>query len=575
MSEQKTIEAAPVAPPVEDSAEQQILAAQEVLAALNDADAPPVQPLEEVGEGPAEETVRTPTQIIGKRKSPAKKSAPKAASVPAKVKKMLGDGERYRFYKTDKLGKNSLISDYTASDMENANGDIELFIQAYLVDTFGPGEYLVKAFSDKGVELRQGSYSVMSPKGVRPSALPSAGGAGVFEQTQLTSQTKMLNELQEQIRQSEKEENDSLRAANDKQSATIASMQDGGGNQMMQMMMMMQQQQDAAQRRSEAAQRRSELSMEKLRLEAQLATPAVIPLPPPPPPPPPADPLATIIPLLGLLKEMMPKAPEQSVETMYLRDRVKDLENSSNGPRTMTDAFQEANQMDELFNSRYGSGQSSSATDMVKSFMDNFAENMNSLKGVITAGAGETGGPKQLSDGGKKPDPDALPDGFIELVMKLDEAGEEPHPDLARINVILEVLQLFGNCGTPKYEMIAKQTIAQISENKKRPVMWMLKQILEECTNREMIQEQSSIDTYKAFDRHFDQVFESVTGKKLDKPVAEAEQPPPPAEPLPPADAEKTSVHGTIETVEEDGKATEADLASDEAIVLDKSSETA
>ena len=158
--------------------------------------------------------------------------------------------------------------------------------------------------------------------------------------------------------------------------------------------------------------------------------------------------------------------------------------------------------------------------------MDNFAENMTALKEVITAGAKPEVSRHQLPDGNAQApaeDPDVLPDGFIDLIMELDSAADEDHADLARINVILRVIQLFANCGNRKYEMIANQVIRQITENKKKPVLYILKQILEECTNRKLIEEQSSIATYKAFDRHFDQVYETVTGEKIEKPAVDDE----------------------------------------------------
>lgn len=451
------------------------------------------------------EEIKTPQQVIGasRRKPAAKKKAAAATSVPAKVKKMMGDGEKYRFYKVDKLGKASLVQDYTAQDLANANSDIELFIQAYLLPTYGDGEYIVKAFSDKGAELRQGSYSVLAPKGDRPSAM---SGGNLFEQTMVSSQAAKLSELQEQMRISEREEREALKAANEKQAAQIASMQNGGGSDMMSMMMMMRSEQADAMRRSEAMQRRSELAMEKVRLEAQIAAASIPPPMPLPPPPPPPDPMATILPMLTLLKELMPKAPEQSAETMYLRDRVRDLEKSTEGPRSIDSIFHEANKMDELFQSRYGN-QSSGPGDMLKGFLDNFAENMQSIESVITAGAQAR--PRLSAGEPQAPaEPDPLPDGFIEIIMELDDA-ETP---LDRINVVLRTIQLFATCGIKRYEAIAAKAVTQMSENNKRPVMWLLKQILEECTNRKMITEESSIATYKAFDRHFQQVYETVTG---------------------------------------------------------------
>jgi len=504
---------------------QQIQAAREVLNAINGADAASANRDDEPAdyEDPGKEKMKTPSQISGRRKSPARKAAP--TSVPAKVKKLMGDGEKYRFYKVDKLGKASLVGDYTAADLANADSDIELFIQAYLLPTYGDGEYTVKAFNDKGGELRHGSYSVLSPKDSRPSALGATGGS-VFEQTMVSNQTSRLNELQEQLRRTEREEREALKIANEKQAAMIASMQDGGGNNMMSMFMMMMANSEDSNRRQEAAQRKSELAMEKVRLEASIAS-ANSPMPALPPPPPlPADPLSTILPLLGLLKDLMPKAPEMSAETMYLRDRVRDLEKRSEGPRSIGDVFNEANQMDEMFRSRYGEAPPGTAADMVKGFMDNFAENMTALKEVITAGAKPEVSRHQLPDGNAQApaeDPDVLPDGFIDLIMELDSAADEDHADLARINVILRVIQLFANCGNRKYEMIANQVIRQITENKKKPVLYILKQILEECTNRKLIEEQSSIATYKAFDRHFDQVYETVTGEKIEKPAVDDE----------------------------------------------------
>lgn len=500
-----------------------------------------------------EETLRTPSQIAGRRKNSKKSTRAAAApSVPAKVKKMMGDGIKFRFYKIDKLGKSALIGDYSSEELANADNDIELFIQSYLVQEYESGSYRVIASDAKGNEVMDKTYAVLAPKGQRPAL--TAAGAGLFEQTQLSSQTKQLNDLQEKIRQSEKDEREALRIANEKQAEQIASMKGGGETNMMSMFMMMQQTSEAANRRAEAADRRAKLELEKIRLEANLAAASAPPPPLPPPPPLAPDPIAMLAALMGVVKQMMPAAPEQNLEALYLRDRIKDLESRGGGPTSIEDVFQQANQMDELFKSRYGDGGGNAAVDMVKGFMDNFAENMDSVKSLISEASGKNR--KQVTAKATEKQPESedeiLPEGFIELIMELDDAGEEDEPDLARINCILRVLQMFSNSETRKYQLIANQLIVQISENKKKPVMYMLKQILEECTKREMITAHSSVAAYKAVDRHFDQVHRAVNGKPgpgqikenatEEEAPAAAAAPPPAPEQAPPSEEASTEI---------------------------------
>ena len=523
-------------------------AAAKVLEALNLASANDADVLDALNQDDEEEeTLRTPSQIAGRRKNSKKTTRAAAPSVPAKVKKMMGDGLTFRFYKIDKFGKSAVIGDYSSEELANANDDIELFIQSYLVAEYEAGSYRVIARGAKGNEVMDKTYAVLAPKGQRPALI--AAGAGLFEQTQLSSQTKQLNELQEKIRQSEKDEREALRIANEKQAEQIASMKGGGETNMMSMFMMMQQTSEAANRRAEAADRRAKLELEKIRLEANLAAAAAPPPPLPPPPPLAPDPIAMLGALMGVVKQMMPAAPAQNLEALYLRDRIKDLESRGGGPTSMEDIFHQANQMDELFKSRYGDGGGNAAVDMVKGFMDNFAENMDSVKSLISEAGGKNR--KQVTAKAteeKQPgsDDEILPDGFIELIMELDDAGEEDEPDLARINCILRVLQMFSNSDTKKYQLIANQLIVQISENKKKPVMYMLKQILEECTKREMITAHSSVAAYKAVDRHFDQVHSAVTGKpgpgQIKENATEEEAPAPAPEQPQPAEEASTEI---------------------------------
>jgi len=453
----------------------------------------------------------------GKKKS-QQSAQPPAPTIPAKVKKMLGDTERYRFYKIDKLGNASLVGDYNEQSLKLTNNDVELFIQMYLVHEFGSGGYLVKVLNDKGALLREKPYSVLAASGSKPAEHGQSGG-GMFEQGLVNTTTEELRRLQKEMREQDLRDREKLETANREMQANILSMQKGGDNSSssMMMIMMMQSQQQAAQ--AAADRRREDMRREQMELQARIAAASAPPPMLPPPAPPAPDPMAQFAAMATLMKSFIPDKPDVSAETLMLREQVRELRENLKPPMGIEDIFDQVDKLDERAQRRYGSNDSTAA-DMVKGFMDNFAENMEALKSVITAGGSSK--PKQLGAGSEqpKPDPEALPDGFIELIMELDEADD----DLTRINVVLRVVQLFANCGTRKYEMIANQVITQISGNNKKPVMYMLKQILEECTNRKMIEEQSSIATYKAFDRHFEQVYETVTGKSVEKPEPAQEQ---------------------------------------------------
>jgi hypothetical protein len=108
--------------------------------------------------------------------------------------------------------------------------------------------------------------------------------------------------------------------------------------------------------------------------------------------------------------------------------------------------------------------------------------------------------------------PDILPDGFVEIIAELDDAAD----DLRRINIVLQSLQLFGNCGNPQYEALANGILKNIAGRKKKIVLLTLKQMLGECRKREMITEGAMTATLDACDAHFEDIRGAVTGETAD-----------------------------------------------------------
>lgn len=502
----------------------------------------PAEP--EPANNPVEEdryTVGASEQVMGTTKSSSRKKRgapprePAAPSVPAKVKKMLGDGERYRFYKVDKLGSAAMIGDYPQQSLELANNDIELFIQTYLVHEYGPGEYLLKVMNDKGALLKQGTYPVLAARGANPVATPAAGG-NMFEQGLVNSATAELRKLQEEMRDQERKERERVEKQNQElQSQMLLTKQDGG-NSMSSMFMMMMQQQQMAAAQAAADRRRDEMRREAMEIQARIAAASA---PPPmalPPPPPPVDPMAMFTQFATLLKTMAPEKDDRMER--YYQDRIRDLEQQrSAGDGGFKAIFEKINEFDEMAQRRYGVKEESTGAEIAKSFVDNFQGNLAALKEVIVAGTTKQLAAAPEAKAPAPPAPDILPDGFLEIITELDDAPD----DLERINIVLQSLSLFQSCGNSTYEKLAEGILKSIAEGRKKVVMLTLKQMLGECKKREMIGEDAMTATLAACEAHFEDIRGAVTGEAAAALASKrAQELAPEQEPAAPAQAQPT-----------------------------------
>ena len=438
-------------------------------------------------------------------KKDAKKIAASTAASNTKIRKVLGDGERFRIYKIDNFGKESLIGDYGLKELSRTQHDLELFIQSYLVSSYGEGEYVVKAFNHAGADAGRATFSIMAPKAERPVV---SQNNSAFEQSLIEKQQEQLLRLQDEQKELDKRS----REAAEKQLlemrqklVAVESQASGGMGQFFSMFMQMQMQQQAQQAEQ---QRRADLQREQMQLQLQMQ-------PQPLPPPPQENSMLDAIKLMATMKELF--APPQrglDMESQYLRDRIRDLETMQVKPRTFQDVFKEFDVVEQYASKKFQKDESSVA-NVLGGFLENFAENMHALKEVISAGPPPQ---QQLLVAGHSqpvqaaPVPQGLPDDFIELVGSLDAAED----DEARIEVVMSAFKVLAEQGGAKYRIVVSRLLKLVTENKKDELLKQLKIFLDDCNKKSMVTKETVEKTFKAFDRHFDAVVGFVTGADED-----------------------------------------------------------
>ena len=131
-------------------------------------------------------------------KAGKKEAAEKPKSVSAfkgYLDRILPTAERMKIWKREALGKLIYLEQYSVSDVERV-GDMEVFIQQYVVPKAGPGTYEIGLINSKNEESRRVEFTVHDPNrapGDKPNDVviiryegPS-GGPGMREMLAVTA----------------------------------------------------------------------------------------------------------------------------------------------------------------------------------------------------------------------------------------------------------------------------------------------------------------------------------------------------------------------------------------------------
>lgn len=475
-----------------------------------------IEPMCDVPENVVEAGPYTPVSAP-KRKS-KKKSTASAPFVPtavaaqrneiAQVHKMLGNTASFKFYKVDKLGKLQYVNEYGSEDIKRVSGgDIEKFIQTYLLDGFGEGEYIVEGFTSSGeVAVKRKSYLVLSP--FRTSSGLPARAKDAHEQHMTERLFSRLEKLEDMNRSV-----DPLEMLNKYKQVL------GGGSDNLALLMMMM---NNNKPNSEVQELKEELrELRRLASRPQ-------PLPPPPVPAPPQTDLKDLILLLKPEKSsfseikdlallLMPvlkdvfanRSMEQkelfNIQMQHMNERLVELRDQA-GRDSLQETLENVGVLKEFLRS----DPMENGGSFMKEVMSNLNGILDGISKVFAARA--SGQAPQLvanSDLDQKPnqvpeESPPLPESFASAISGLDNA----ETDNQRLEELFNVFKSLAE--SEHYRKIVINLITQLRVGAKANVLDIVSKVCQECVDLELLSEKSANSTIQALSDNFEEAKEKV-----------------------------------------------------------------